>query len=413
VHPELRADHDHRPAGVVHALAEEVLAEPPLLPLEHVAQGLQRAVRVAPDGVGLPGVVEQRVDGLLEHPLLVAEDDLRGLDVDEPLEPVVPDDHAAVEVVEVGGREAAALERDERAELRGDDRDHPHHHPLRPVVHLPLGLPEALDHVQPLERVGLPLLGGLGLGLEAELAREPLEVLPLEEGLHGVAADLGDELLGVLVGEAVVVLADLVEDVVILVLGEELALLDPEPAGGARLDDDVGLVVDDPVEVLRPHPQEVPDLVRHALEVPDVDDGDGEGDVPHPLTADLLLGHLDAAAVADDALVADPLVLAAVALPVLDRAEDLLAEQPVLLRLERAVVDGLRLEHLAVAPLEDRLGGGEADGDRGDALPGGGGLRDAERHSRVRCQWSVVVDPETPPPVVPAAGAGHLTINRV
>ena len=53
--------------------------------------------------------------------------------------------------------------------------------------------------------------------------------------------------------------------------------------------------------------------------------------------------HLDAAAVADDAAVADPLVLAAMALPVLDRTEDPLAEETVPFRLEGAVVDGLRL----------------------------------------------------------------------
>src|SRR6516225_12147039 len=41
---EIRADHDDRPARVVHALAEEVLAEPALLALEHVGQRLQRAV---------------------------------------------------------------------------------------------------------------------------------------------------------------------------------------------------------------------------------------------------------------------------------------------------------------------------------------------------------------------------------
>ena len=81
----------------------------------------------------------------------------------------------------------------------------------------------------------------------------------------------------------------------------------------------------------------------------------------HPLPADLRPGHLDPAALADDALEPDPLVLAAVALPVPGGAEDLLAEEPVLLRLEGAVVDGLRLLHLAVGPLTDVLSGGEAD----------------------------------------------------
>src|SRR5256886_15134692 len=55
-------------------------------------------------------------------------------------------------------------------------------------------------------------------------------------------------------------------------------------------------------------------------------------------------------AIADHAALADPLVLAAMALPVLHRTEDALAEQPVPLRLEGAVVDGLRLRHFAPRP---------------------------------------------------------------
>ena len=76
------------------------------------------------------------------------------------------------------------------------------------------------------------------------------------------------------------------------------------------------------------------------------------------------LGDLDAAAVADLALIADALVLAAVALPVLGGTKNPLAEQAVALRLQGAVVDGLRLLDLAVGPLANLLRGGEADFDR-------------------------------------------------
>src|SRR5439155_10312593 len=100
---------------------------------------------------------------------------------------------------------------------------------------------------------------------------------------------------------------------------------------------------------------------RHALEEPDVRHGGSEVDVAHALAANLGARHLDAAALTDDSLVANALVLAAVALPVLRRAEDALAEQPVLLGLERAVVDRLRLRHLAGGPASDLLGRSEAD----------------------------------------------------
>ena len=89
----------------------------------------------------------------------------------------------------------------------------------------------------------------------------------------------------------------------------------------------------------------------------------GQLDVPHAVAPHLGSGHLDAATLADDALEPDPLVLAAIALPVLRRTEDLLAEEPVLLRLEGAVVDGLRLLDFAVGPHADSVRSGQADSD--------------------------------------------------
>jgi hypothetical protein len=83
--------------------------------------------------------------------------------------------------------------------------------------------------------------------------------------------------------------------------------------------------------------------------------------VAHAVTTDLGPRHLDAAALADDPLEADPLVLAAVALPVAGRTEDLLAEQAVLLRAQRSVVDRLGLLHLTVGPDPDLVGGGQPD----------------------------------------------------
>ena len=119
--------------------------------------------------------------------------------------------------------------------------------------------------------------------------------------------------------------------------------------------------VDDLLEILRGQVQQVAQTARHTLEVPDVRDRRGQLDVAHPLAAHLGASHLDATALTDDALEAHALVLAAVALPVASRSEDLLAEQAVLLRLQRAVVDCLRLLDLAVRPLPDVLRGGQAD----------------------------------------------------
>src|SRR4029453_3840973 len=111
--------------------------------------------------------------------------------------------------------------------------------------------------------------------------------------------------------------------------------------------------VEDLLELLRGDVEQVADPARDTLEEPDVGDGRGQVDVAHPLAADLGPGYLHAAALADDPLVAHTLVLAAVALPVLGRTEDALAEETVLLRLQRAVVDRLGLRHLAGGPAPD------------------------------------------------------------
>ena len=459
VDTQLGAGHDDRAARVVHALAEQVLPEAALLALEHVAERLERTVARARDGPAAAAVVEQRVHGLLEHPLLVVDDDLGRAEVQQALQPVVPVDHAPVEVVEVRGRKAPAVQLHHRAQLR---RDHGHgleNHVLGLVVRVD----EGRDDLQPLDRAALLLaLGGLDLILEllalrgevhlleqvahrlgthatAEVLAEPERgseaVLELAEerlvghdelGLHrleelpdlahplggvlDVGLGVGDvglellpqvllELLALLVRELLEVHVERVgpEQIVVreaglLAAGEVLhaalerlaklehallalalvgvddlldLLLERPEVLLARLvvhpGDDRSREVEDLLELLGSHVEQVADAAGNALEEPDVGHRRGKVHVTHALTAHLGTRDLHAAALADDALVADALVLAAVALPVLRGTEDALAEEPVLLRLQRPVVDRLRLGDLAARPRPDLLRGSEPD----------------------------------------------------
>ena len=125
-----RTHHDHGTTRVIHALAEQVLTEPALLTLEHVGERLERALVGAGNDPATTAVIEQGVDRFLQHPLLVADDDVRRAQFDQPLQAVVPVDHAAVEVVEIRGREPATVQRHQRAQLRWNDRQHVEHHPF-------------------------------------------------------------------------------------------------------------------------------------------------------------------------------------------------------------------------------------------------------------------------------------------
>ena len=205
---------------------------------------------------------------------------------------------------------------------------------------------------------GLEVLVGLALG-RTQLAL--LGVLGLQRG--ELLFEL-DESFCTALGEL------LVDD------GELLGLLGLEPRQvgvqllALHLGDEIRGEVDDAFERLGLEllagieaGQEVRQPRPGAAQVPDVHHRRGQLDVAHALAPHLGAGDLHPAALADDALEPDALVLAATAFPVLGGTEDLLAEQAVLFGLERAVVDGLRLADLAVGPGTDGVRGRQADPD--------------------------------------------------
>ena len=183
MHLEVRPGDDDGAARVVDALAEQVLAEAALLALEHVAERLQGAVAGAGDGAAAAAVVEQGVDGLLQHALLVVDDDVRRLQVEQPLEAVVAVDHAAIEVVQVAGGEAATVELDHRPQLGRDDRDDVEHHRLGLVA----AREEGRGDLEPLDGACLALAFGSGDDL-FQRRRLVLEVHQTQQLAHGLGA---------------------------------------------------------------------------------------------------------------------------------------------------------------------------------------------------------------------------------
>ena len=88
-------------------------------------------------------------------------------------------------------------------------------------------------------------------------------------------------------------------------------------------------------------------------EKPNVADRHGQLDMTHAFAADAGESDFDAAAIANDAAVFDPLVFPARAFPLFDRAEYAFAEQAAFFRLERAVIDGLGIFDFALGPGPD------------------------------------------------------------
>ena len=80
------------------------------------------------------------------------------------------------------------------------------------------------------------------------------------------------------------------------------------------------------------------------------------------LSTNFLFGNLYTATVADNTFITDTLVLTAMALVILSRTENALAEQTIALGFVGTIVDGLRLQNLTIRIFKDLLGRCQSDG---------------------------------------------------
>ncbi|MGZ2423761.1 hypothetical protein ACVIRM_002723 [Rhizobium laguerreae] len=233
---QFRTGDDDRTTGIVDSLAEQVLAEAALLALQHVGERLQRTLVGTGDDAAATAVVEQRVNGFLQHALFVADDDARRTKLDQALQTVVTVDDAAVEIVQIRRRETAAVERNQRTQIRRNDRNDLHDHPFRTVARLH----EVLDDLQALHQLLLlEIRRGVGK-LGAQVAGDLFEV---HRGQH-----LVDRLCADHCGE--LVFAVFVDSEHVLFFREKLVLLQ---GGQARLGDDVVFEVQDALDILQRH----------------------------------------------------------------------------------------------------------------------------------------------------------------
>ena len=345
VHLQLRPHHDNRAAGIVHALAQQVLAEAALLALQHVRKALQRAVVRARHRAAAAAVVNQGVHSLLQHALFVAHNDVGRAQLQQALKAVVAVDDAAVQIVQIACGKAAAVQLHHGADVGRDDGDNVHNHPLGPVARHA----ECLHHLKALEKAHALLAAGV-FHLIMKLGAQCVQIYFCQQLLNGLGAH----------GRLEFVLIALAH-VAVFLLAQKLLFLQRRHAGVRH---NVGGEIQHLFQKAGREVQHEADAAGDALEIPDMAYRGGKLNMAHALAAHLGARHLHAAAVAYFALVADALILAAVALPVLRGPENALAEQAVALRLQGAVVDGLGLLHFAVAPLADLFGRGEADFDR-------------------------------------------------
>ena len=223
---------------------------------------------------------------------------------------------------------------------------------------MPQPIPKGFHDAQAFVGLGFFLLAGFRVGVVAQLCCQVIQVERTQQVVDGFGAHFGDKFIGVRIVEQLVVFGQRVEDFEVFLFGQQIHFADAFLAFDTRVDDHVALVIHDGFQFFGRHAEDITDFIRQTFEKPDMHHRYDEPDMAHTFAAYFFLRHLHPAAVANDAFVADTLVFAAVAFVILYRTENAFAEQAVALGLVRAVVDGLRLEHLAVAALQDFIRAG-------------------------------------------------------
>ena len=189
----LGANHDHGASAVIDPFAQQVLAKAPLLAPKQVRKALELVVVAALDWASPAAVVDQGVDRLLEHPLLISNDDFGSTQGHQPLEPVVPVDDPAIQVVQVAGGEAAAVKLHHWPQFGGQHRHDGEDHVLHActvslaAVAAVAALAECFHHAQALYCFLPPLPGG-GLHVVDQLVSQGFQVHGAEDGQDGLRA---------------------------------------------------------------------------------------------------------------------------------------------------------------------------------------------------------------------------------
>ena len=348
---QIRTDDNHRTAGIVHALTQQVLAEAALLAAQHFGKRLELAVGRTGNGLATATVVNQGIHGLLQHPLFVADHNVGRVNLHQFFEAVVAGNDPAIKLIKVRRSETTAVQLRHGADIRRQNRQDIQNHPVKMIARFA----ESLDYFQALDNAH-PLLTGRGEKLVFQLKSQRLDINSRQQFLNGFRAHTDAELVAI--------------HFTVFFIGlfaQNRALHQWRHAG---IQHHILGKVEHLLQLLRRDVQHQRHPGRYGLEVPDVRNRAGQFDVTHPFAAHFFGGDLHAAFFT---LVHPSLrqgadmgvfVFSAHAGAVLGRPENPLAEKSADFGLQGTVVDGFGLGHFTVRPITDHLGRGQTDLDR-------------------------------------------------
>ena len=93
---QLRSYDDNGTSGIVNSFTKQVLAETALFTFQHIGKGFQCTVSRTGYRSAAASVIDQGVNSLLQHTLLIADDDVRSTKLEKTCKTVVTVDDSSV-----------------------------------------------------------------------------------------------------------------------------------------------------------------------------------------------------------------------------------------------------------------------------------------------------------------------------
>ena len=288
----------------------------------------------------------------MQHPLLVADDDVRREQFQQALQAVVTVNDAAIEIVQIGSCKAAGIKRYQRTQVRRQYRQYIENQPFRFADDFFRVVRVRDESVNQVDALHQTFFLGFGRGLLQLFFQRLQDIAPI-----GAAQDFLNRFRAHHRLEFVTVFFHRIQ---IGFFVEQLVLFQRRHA---RIEDDEGFKIQYPLDFTQGEVKQQADTRRQRFQKPYVCDRGGQFDMSHALAAHAGFGDFHATFFADNTAVLEALIFAAEAFVIFDRPEDFGAEQAVAFRLEGAVVDRFRFFDFAERPGADHVGRSEADAD--------------------------------------------------
>ena len=301
--------------------------------LEHVGQGFQRTVAGTGNRTAATAVINQSIYCFLQHTFFIADNDIRRMQLQQTFQTVVTVNNTAIQIVQVGGCETTAIQLYHRTQFRRNNRNYIHNHPFRTVA----GFQECFGYFQTADSTYTALTAQL-LHFMAQLLCQSFQINSFQQLFNSLSPHTYTDAC----------FRIFITFFHVLRLGQQLAF--NQVSAFTRVKYDEAGKIQNFFQATRRNIQNQAHTAGDTFEVPDMGNRRSQFDVAHTVTTNLAAGNFNAALVADNTLITDAFIFAAMTFPILSRAKDSFAEQAIPFRLQGSVIDGFGFFYLAVGP---------------------------------------------------------------